>query len=74
MDKLICYCKNIREAEIRSAMDKGAKSLQDIKETTGACTGSDCKTLNPIGKCCADDIRKILGEQKPEKPKCCCCG
>lgn len=74
MKKVICYCKNVSEAEIRSAIDKGAKSLQDIKATTGACIGSDCKTLNPSGKCCADDIRIILGEQNTGESRCCCCG
>ncbi|QIA08863.1 (2Fe-2S)-binding protein [Draconibacterium halophilum] len=72
MSKVICFCKNVSEAELIAATDKGAKSLQEIKDATGACTGSECKTPNPSRNCCADDIREILGEQDNEKPTCCC--
>lgn len=50
-DKIICHCKQVSYIDIRKAMIKGARTLTEIKEMTGAATG--------CGKCC-DEIEKIL--------------
>lgn len=79
MSKIICYCKNVDEDTIISAIKKGAVTLGEIKRVTGACTGNQCKDLNPKGVCCSGDIKKLVdkyggGEIKKE---CCgkgCCG
>jgi len=74
MDNVICYCKNITEADIDIAIASGAKTLNDIKTSTGACTGNRCKELNPSGKCCAETIIAILNNKGlGTKPTCCCC-
>ena len=49
--KIICHCKNVSYIDIRKAMIKGARTLDEIKEMTGAATG--------CGRC-ADEIEKIL--------------
>jgi len=48
---IICECKNVDYITIRKAMIAGARTLDEIKEMTGAAT-----------KCggCADEIEKIL--------------
>ena len=46
-EELVCYCSGISKGQIKEAIQKGARSLQDIKEVTGACTISRCKELNP---------------------------
>lgn len=59
-DKMICYCKQVTQKEIEKAIARGAKTLSDIQQTTGACTGNQCKELNPSGKCCSGDITRII--------------
>ena len=60
MSKVICYCKNVTEAEIKTAIENGAKTLKDIKVQTKAYTGNECEILNPVGKCCSEDISTLL--------------
>lgn len=50
-DKIICRCKNVSYIDIRKAMIAGARTLDEIKEMTGAATG--------CGRC-ASEIEKIL--------------
>ena len=59
---IICYCDNVTKGQIIAAMDAGAKTLKDIKQMTGACTSCRCTELNPSGKCCAQDIAKVMKE------------
>jgi len=74
MAKIICYCKNVSEETIKEAINRGAKTLMDIQEMTGACTGNRCEELNPTGKCCSVEINSILSNtQLGEGLKCCCC-
>ena len=58
----ICYCKQVSEREILKAIAKGAKCLKDIQRMSNACTGNQCKELNPKGICCSGDIKKLLGD------------
>jgi len=74
MEEIICYCKNISLSEIQQAMVKGAKTLQEIKDITGACTGNKCREMNPKGKCCSGEIIGILKiESEKDNEKCNCC-
>jgi len=59
-DQMICYCKQVSQKQIEKAIKLGATTLADIQEGTGACTGNQCKELNPSGKCCSGDINQIL--------------
>lgn len=59
-EKMICYCKQVSRKEIEKAIHLGAKTLSDIQKSTGACTGNQCKELNPSGKCCSGDINRLL--------------
>ena len=61
-NEIICYCSNVSIGEIIEAIGKGAKSLQDIRDMTGACTLGKCKELSPTKKCCSANIIKILNE------------
>ncbi|HEY3373150.1 MAG TPA: (2Fe-2S)-binding protein [Prolixibacteraceae bacterium] len=58
--KMICYCNHVTQGQIEEAMKQGAKTLSDIQKITGACTGNQCKELNPSGKCCSGDIHRLL--------------
>jgi len=59
-DDLICYCIEVDKKEIMSSIQNGASSLKEIRETTGACTGSECKTRNPNKRCCSKEINQLL--------------
>jgi bacterioferritin-associated ferredoxin len=75
MDEIICHCKQVTKSEIEKAISDGAKNLKDIQELTGACTGNQCKELNPSGECCSLKIFALLKENKPKATgSCCCCG
>jgi NAD(P)H-nitrite reductase large subunit len=60
LDEIICYCSNISRATILEAIDNGARSLQDIRTMTTACTKGRCQEFHPEKRCCAPDILKIL--------------
>ena len=74
MDEIICYCKQVTKSEIEQAISEGAKTLKDIQEMTGACTGNTCKELNPLGKCCSSVINPLLSSPKSIKNPTCSCG
>lgn len=46
---IICYCKNVTEAEIieHVASKRCCSTLEDIQAHTGANTGSQCHSKNP---------------------------
>jgi NAD(P)H-nitrite reductase large subunit len=61
--EIICYCKQVTKNEVESAIRDGAKTLKEVQEITGACTGNQCKELNPKGVCCSVDINAMLPKQ-----------
>ena len=50
-ERIICRCKNVSYIDIRKAMINGARTLDEIKEATGAGTGCGG---------CIPEIEKIL--------------
>lgn len=78
-DTTVCWCSEVSLGAIKNAIQTGATTLDDIQETTGACTGNRCEEKNPSGGCCETEIRKILKLfGLPDKDggggKCSCCG
>ena len=73
-DKTICYCIGVKESTIVKAIQEGAHTLKAIQKATKACTGNQCKELNPKGRCCSSDITAIIKREtgKKSKSKCCC--
>lgn len=51
VNRIICQCKQVSYGDIRMAMVKGARTVEDIQEMTGA--GTECGN-------CLGDIKKIL--------------
>ena len=66
---LICYCKQISYHLVIKAIQDGAKTLKEVQQATTACTGNECKNLNPKGVCCSVDILPLLAP----KTKTCSC-
>lgn len=48
--EMVCFCSNVTAGAIRQAMAAGARTLDDIRRTTGACTVGRCKELSPRGR------------------------
>ena len=75
-DEMVCYCGGVRRSTIVDAIRRGAKTLKDIQQTTGAGLGSRCQELNPKGVCCHPDIlailKAVLGSQGGSNGCCCC--
>ena len=43
----VCYCSQVTKAQVLRAMEAGARSLEDIKAATGACTQGRCRDTSP---------------------------
>ena len=48
-DEIICYCSHVTRQDILDAMDRGARTLADIRKMTGACSIGNCQEMNPKG-------------------------
>ena len=59
-NEIICYCSQVTKQEILNSIKNGAKTLQDIRDMTNACTIGNCIELNPNKMCCSGDIIKLL--------------
>ncbi len=74
---IVCYCKGVSKASIVTAIESGNNSLDMIRKSTDACTGGNCKELNPSGKCCSPDIIELIniysGNGGSDKSCCSCC-
>ncbi len=46
----VCFCSNVTAGDIRRAKSEGARTLDDIRRMTGACTIGRCKELSPRGR------------------------
>ncbi|MBI2354569.1 MAG: (2Fe-2S)-binding protein [Deltaproteobacteria bacterium] len=49
-DEIICWCSSVSARQIRQAKTAGARTLDDIRRATGACTVGRCKELSPRGR------------------------
>lgn len=61
-DDIVCYCSGVSRKDILFALDQGAKTLQDIRELTGACTQGRCRELSPRKRCCSVEILELIRE------------
>lgn len=77
-DEIVCYCLNVDKQTVVNAIKNGSQTLAQLKESTKACTGGNCKTLNPKGMCCSADLLELIriyGNNQNDDPCCnsCCC-
>lgn len=62
--ELVCYCSGVTKQRILQAQAQGATSLAAIREATGACTIAQCAVKSPRHRCCAREIRALIGEKE----------
>ncbi len=46
----VCWCSGVTKGEVLKQVALGARSLEDIKKATGACTIARCQEKNPRGR------------------------
>lgn len=63
-EEIVCYCSKVTKGQILNALGEGAKTLEDIRKMTGACTLGKCKELSPRRKCCSSVIIEIIEQYK----------
>lgn len=52
-NRTVCHCMDVTYEEIKKAIENGAKTVDDIKEATGASTGCGG---------CEEEVQAILDE------------
>lgn len=60
--EIVCYCSDVTKKDITEAIRQGARTLDDIRQMTGACTQGNCQEKSPLKTCCAPQILKLLNE------------
>ena len=59
--KYACYCSQVTEEQvIKAVIEKGAKSMAEVLEITGAMKNPQCREKNPLGKCCHQIIQNAI--------------
>ncbi len=56
----LCYCKQVTEEDVIRAIDKGAKTFDEVKQATGIGGGGQCKITNPAGRCCSRNYKPFI--------------
>jgi bacterioferritin-associated ferredoxin len=63
----LCYCKQVTEEDVVAAIEKGAKSFDEVKIATGIGGGGQCKITNPAGKCCSRNYKPFIEKEIAKK-------
>ena len=58
--KYACYCSKVTQEDVIKAVVKGARDVKTVVELTGAMKSSNCLKNNPTGKCCHNEIQRII--------------
>jgi bacterioferritin-associated ferredoxin len=56
----LCYCKQVTEEDVIRAIEKGAKTFDEVKQATGIGGGGQCKITNPAGRCCSRNYKPFI--------------
>jgi len=49
---------------IQAIVHKGAKTIKEIIEITGAMKNCNCELNHPTGKCCSAQMKEVLNRYK----------
>jgi len=63
IEETVCWCSGVTKKTILAAIGNGARTLDDIRQMTGACTVGKCKELSPRGRCCSREIVTLIEEE-----------
>ena len=65
--EFVCYCSHVTKRDIEQAVDRGASSVEEVIEMTGAMKNSNCKVNNPKGRCCRKDIEAVFENYRKQE-------
>jgi hypothetical protein len=58
--EVVCWCSQVTKEILLAAKRQGARTVDDVRATTKACTVGRCKEFNPRGRCCSKEIKLLL--------------
>jgi bacterioferritin-associated ferredoxin len=61
--KPLCYCKQVTEEDVIIAIERGAKTFDEVKLATGIGGGGQCKITNPAGRCCSRNYKPFIEKE-----------
>lgn len=61
--KIICHCEKVTKKKIIVAINQGARSLDGIREATGAC--AHCREQDPSCMDCRAEVAEMLAYYAP---------
>jgi len=74
----ICYCSDLTRGEISAAVKNGCKTINDVQKYTKKNATGNCRTMNPLGKCCRDvflktikDATEMVSREGENMSECC---
>jgi bacterioferritin-associated ferredoxin len=56
----LCYCKQVTEEDVREAIEKGARTFEEVRAVTGIGGGGQCRITNPSGRCCSHNYKPFI--------------
>jgi len=65
----LCYCKMVTEEDVIEAVEKGARTLAEVRKATGIGGGGYCELTNPGGACCSRNYVPFIEKQLKGKGK-----
>jgi bacterioferritin-associated ferredoxin len=63
----LCYCKQVTEEDVIAAIEKGDRTFEDVKASTGIGGGGNCKITNPAGRCCSRNYKPFIERELAKK-------
>jgi bacterioferritin-associated ferredoxin len=58
----VCYCSKLTRGEIKNAVRKGYRTIDEVQEFTGKNITGRCITENPLGECCRNVFLRTIQE------------
>jgi bacterioferritin-associated ferredoxin len=65
----LCYCKMVTEEDVMKAIERGAKTFDEVVEATGIGGGGFCTYTNPQGRCCSRNYVPFIENKLKESSK-----
>ena len=56
----LCYCKQVTEEDVLEAIERGARTFEEVRAVTGIGGGGQCRITNPSGRCCSRNYKKFI--------------
>jgi bacterioferritin-associated ferredoxin len=65
--KPLCYCKQVTEEDVITAIENGARTFEDVRKATDIGGGGQCRITNPAGRCCSRNYKPFIEKELRKK-------